>query len=377
MKHWKKWALVALVTLALLLGMGRALLKRQAQQAAAQQAVVQQQQLPALELGQRDWLRAERLTLDLETGFSGTVKAARTALVKAKVAGELQGLELREGDTVRAGQVLARIDPAESQARVRQAEQQQLATQAQVAIARRQAENNQALVNQGFISRTALDASTANLDAAVANAQAAQAALDLARKALTDTVLRSPIDGQVSARLAQTGERVAVDGRVLEVIDTSSLEIEATLAPADALNVRVGQVAVWSVEGVAQAAAARVARLAPNAQTGSRTVTAYLSMPKSVGLRHGLFVQGRIRTGTLDAVAVPLSAVRLDKPQPYLQIVEGERVRHLEVRLGARGRHQDEDMVALEGPPAGTLVLRASAGAVRESTSVRLQAASR
>jgi membrane fusion protein, multidrug efflux system len=371
MTHWKRWALVALVLLALSLAVGRALVKREAQQVAAQRAATQQQQLPPLELGPRDWWRVQRVPLELGSSFSGTVRAARTALVKARIAGELQGLVLREGDAVRAGQVLGRIDPTESQARVQQAEQQLQAARAQEAIARRQADNNQALVNQGFISRTALETSTANLDAALANAQAAQAALDLARKALADTVLRSPIDGLVSARLAQSGERVAVDGRVLEIIDTGSLEIEAALAPADALGVRPGQVVQWSVEGVAQSGPSRVLRLAPGAQPGSRAVTAYLSLPAHAGLRHGLFVQGRILTGTQDTVAVPMSAVRLDKPQPYVQVVEGDRVRHVAVRLGVRGQYQGEDMVAVEDLAPGAPLLRASAGAVREDAAVR------
>jgi RND family efflux transporter MFP subunit len=377
MTHWKRWALLALVLLALSLAVGRALVKRQSQQLAAQQAAAQQRQLPPLELGPRDWWRTQRVALELGSPFSGTVRAARTALVKARVAGELQDMVLREGEAVRAGQVLGRIDPSESQARVRQAEQQLQAARAQEAIARRQAENNQALVNQGFISRTALDTSSANLDAAIANAQAAQAALDLARKGLADTVLRSPIDGQVSTRLAQSGERVPVDGRVLEIIDTRSLEIEATLAPADALDVRPGQTAQWSVEGVAQSGPSRVLRLAPGAQPGSRTVTAYLSLPAQTGLRHGLFVQGRILTGTLETMAVPVSAVRLDKPQPYLQVIDGDRVKHVTVQLGTRGRHLGEDMVAVQDLAPGTPLLRASAGAVREGAAVRLTEAAR
>jgi hypothetical protein len=125
----------------------------------------------------------------------------------------LQELSVREGDPVQAGQVVARIDPSEFQARVRQAQQQADAAKAQVDIAQRQFDNNQALVNQGFISQTALLASQASLNGARATHMAALAALGLWPTSLwADATLRSPSVGPVVAqRLAQPGERVAIE----------------------------------------------------------------------------------------------------------------------------------------------------------------------
>lgn len=102
-------------------------------------------------------------------------------MVKAYVAGELRGLTVREGDTVKKGQPLARIDATEAEARLRQAQQQADASRAQLSIAQRNHDNNVALVQKGFISTTALVTSQANLDSARANLAAAQAAADAAR----------------------------------------------------------------------------------------------------------------------------------------------------------------------------------------------------
>ena len=377
MGSWKRWALLALIVVALALGLGRALQQRERQQEAAKQAAVAARATAALEISPRDLFQANQVEIELAQPFTGTLKALRSAVLRARIAGELQGLELREGDAVRAGQVLARVDATESEARARQAEQQAKAAQAQLAIAQRQHDNNLALVKQNFISATATETSAANLDAARANLQAAQAGLDIARKALADTVLKAPFSGQIATRLAQNGERVAVDARVLEIVDAGALEIEAALAPAEALALRVGQDADWSVEGMPQPGRARVVRINPSVQAGSRSVMAYLALPANAGLRQGLFVQGRIATGKIEAVAVPQSALRSDKPQPYLQVVSDGRIRHVPVKPGAPGRLGDEDMIAVEGLDAGSTVLRASAGAIANGTLVKPMAASK
>ncbi len=371
MKSWKHWALLALFIVALALGLTRALNKREQQQEAARLVAASSKTVTKLALSERDLFQAEMVELQRSLPFTGTLKAVRSATVKARVAGELLGLSVREGDSVRAGELLARVDSTESLAHVQQAEQQVLASKAQLSIAQRQQDNNRVLVQQGFISPTAAQNSAASLDTARANLKAAQAALKIARKTLTDTELRAPIAGQVAARLAQDGERVPVDARVIEIVDAGAMEIEAALPPADALELRVGQQADWSVEGMAQPARARVARIAPSVQAGSRNVLIYLSVPAQEGLRQGLFVQGRIGLGSVKAVAVPLSALRSDKPRPYLQLLRDGKIVHLNVVPGAQGQAADEDRVAIKGLAPGTIVLRAGTGAIAEGTPAR------
>ena len=374
MKRWLTWLLWGALLLAVVLGVARALNARKTQQAAATQAANALRADAVLALNAGDVLVAQPTDMATNVALSGPLKAVRSAAVKAKVAGELQGLTVREGDSVRAGQVIARIDNTEGLARVRQASEQAEAAQAQVAIAQRQRDNNQALVNQGFISRTALDTSLANLDAAQASHKAALAALDIAKKGLADTELRAPINGQVANRLVQNGERVGLDARIVEIVDLSALELEAALAPADALAVRVGQKAELTIEGAPLRVPATVARINPTAQAGSRSVLVYLQLHTTDGLRQGLFAQGQLRTGQTQGVAVPLSAVRTDKPQPYLQLVRDGKVVHQTVTLGARGRVLDADWVAVAPLNAGDQVLRVAVGALREGTAISLTA---
>lgn len=372
MKRWIPWMAVAIVVAMVAAGALRAIAARKAQQQIASSARAERVVMEVAP-GEVFALRSRELTLGIPV--SGAVRAVQSATIKARVAGELQDLNLREGDAVHAGQVVARIDATETQARVRQAQQQADAARAQVAISQRQFDNNQALVAQGFISKTALDTSQASLDAAKASYQAGVAAADVARKSLADTVLKSPIDGFVSQRLVQNGERVAVDARILEVVDLSKLEVEALVPAADAAQVRVGQTASLQLEGTHDGLQARVVRISPSAQTGTRAVPVYLAIDNTTalpGLRQGVYLQGTLAAGTQQALAVPLDAVRTDQAEPYLQVAESGQVAHHVVRLGVRTLMDGATWVAVQGVAEGAQVLAARVGALPVGTALRL-----
>jgi membrane fusion protein (multidrug efflux system) len=369
---WIKWLLLAVLVLGLGLGLVRALDKRKTQSETARAAAESLKTAPVYTLSARDVVAVQALELTQTVGISGSVQALQTAAIKARTAGEIQGLSKREGDTVKAGEVVARIDSTEAQARVRQAARQAESAASQAAIARRTLDNNQALVRQGFISATALETASANLAGAEATHQAALAALDIAKKALADTTLRSPLSGQISARLVQNGERVGVDTRVVDVVDLSGFEMEAAIAPADAVSVTVGQTAQLRVEGLAGPVQATVSRINPSVQAGSRSVLVYLRVPTTEGMRQGLFAQGHIVTGAVKTLAVPVSAVRNDKPQPYVQVLREGTIAHVALEGGATGLQGSEPMREVKGLAAGAQVLSAQAGAIREGTAVRL-----
>jgi RND family efflux transporter MFP subunit len=321
------------------------------------------------------WL-VEPQTLVLSLPISGNLKAVNTVAVKARVPGELIELKGREGDSVKAGEVVARLDPTEYQRRLRQAEQQADAAKTQIDIAKRQYDNNKALVEQGFISKTALDTSQASLAGAQATYNAALAGADVARKTLEDTVMRSPITGQIATRLAQPGEHVGMDMRLMDIVDLGSLELEATLSPADSVDVRIGQEAALSLEGRAQTINAKVLRINPSVQANSRSVLVYLRLQSTTGLKQGMYAQGDLQLSHRKTVALPLSAVRTDKPQPYVQMLMNNKVAHQTVSVGERGRlatqSNGEQWVAISGLPANSQVLPASVGALREGSPVRL-----
>jgi membrane fusion protein, multidrug efflux system len=332
----------------------------------------------ALDLAPGDVLTIRRVDLVRTLAVSGGLKAVDSAMVKAKVAGELLKLTVREGDAVKAGQVIGQIDPSDNRSRLEQAEQNAASAQAQLDIAERTLKNNQALVDQNFISRNALDTSISNAAAARASLRAAQAAVDLANKALGDAVLTSPISGLVSQRLMQPGERAALDARVVEVVDLSRLELEAAITPEDVAELRVGQTARLQIDGRGEPIAATVARISPTTQAGTRAVMAYLSVPGRNGLRQGLFTNGVIELTRRPVLAVPAGVVRVDQSEPYVLVLAQGKVVQRNVKTGAQGLasfDQGTPVAAVDvtqGLAEGDTVLRGLVGAVRTGTPARL-----
>ncbi len=381
MKNIKpRWIVIGIIVLALVAGVIRAMSNKRAQQVAA---TAPASAVTHVELANTDVMKAEMRDITQGLSVSGTVKAVNYAVIKARVAGELKEVVAREGDAVKAGDVLARIDPTEYQRRWQQASETASAAKSQMEIAQRQWGINKSLVDRGFISKIAMDNSDASYQGAMSSYKAAIAGADVARKALDDATLRAPFAGIVSGRAAQVGERVGVDAKIMELVDLSQLEVEVPLSPSESMDVRVGQVASLQVEDRKETVGAKVKRISPSAQTGSRSVLIYLALDKAEGLRHGLFAKGILGMGKSQVLAVPLSAVRTDRAQPYVQVVEqvGEQlqVAHKTVTLGVRGmdlaQPESETMVGVTGLNEGSTVLKSNVGALREGMVVKYTAA--
>jgi membrane fusion protein, multidrug efflux system len=369
-----KWAIGGIVLL-LVLGVvaSRLNAKRQARVAATQPAKAVQ----GYDLAPADLVTAGNLELVRTLAISGGLKAVNSAFIKAKVAAEVKSLTVREGDAVKAGQVLGQLDTSELALRVSQAEQTAASSRAQLDIAKRALENNRALVAQGFISPTGLETSISNEASARANYGAAQAAVDLARKALADARLVAPISGTVSQRLVQVGERVSIDTRLIEVVDLSRIELEAAVTPEDVVDVRVGQTARLDIDGYREPVDATVARLNPSTQAGTRAVMVYLSVKPHPGLRQGLFARGTVEVQRRNALVVPAGTVRVDQARPYVMAVTDGRIAYKPVTVGTRGEAvvngvRESVVEVTQGLVAGTQVLRGTVGQLRDGSPVSI-----
>ena len=375
---WKKWLLVSVALLVLGGSIARAIIARKAQQTELAQST-ESAQAQSIYLAPHDVHTVQVLTLNGSIPISGSLIAQRSAVVKAKVSAELQALHVREGDTVRQGQSLGQLDTQEVGLRRQQAQQQAASAKAIWTNAEQTLRNNQALVQQGFISRQALDTSLSNAASTRATFEAAQAAARLADKAWQDTRILAPLAGQIAQRFVQPGERLNVDARIVEIVDLDSLEWQVPLSPQDVAQVRVDATASLNIEGLPEPLSARIARINPSATADTRSVMVYLSLPRHPALRQGLFGQGQITVDTREGLAIPASAVSRDSGRDEVLRIDGDRIVRVPVQVGlraSRGGDATQPFVEITaGLKAGDRILPDASGTVREGARVTLGAA--
>ncbi len=310
-----------------------------------------------------------------EVRASGTLRYQREIPLGFKVAGVIREVAVDIGDRVRAGTLLARLDPAEVSARQRDA-------QAGLDNALRDFARTRVMVGRGFMAPAALDNAQMAVDRARASLDAL--AFDSAK-----AVIRAPADGVVLARLGEPGQVVAPGSAVVLFGDAASgLVLVAALADRDLARVREGDTAAVlfsSPAGAAQLAAgtafaARVSRVAAmaDARTGAFDIELRLqpaSGNEAIVLRSGLVGEARIRASRADARAGVLGV-------PALAVLEGRGDRASVYRVGADGRAWrvairiagiagDEVLVA-EGLAAGDRVITSGAAYLRNGQRVRV-----
>ena len=366
------WLILAALLLAA--GVAGAMLKKQNPDKAA--TVQSAAQVPAaLEFLPTDLMLVKTNDLRQLLPLTGSLRAVNQASVKAKVAGEVRDVLVREGEAVKAGQVMVRMDTSDYQARVEQARGALQASRGQLEIAAKARDNNKALLDKGFISKTAFDNAASQYDIAQANVESARAALDVAQKALADTVVRAPISGLVSMRMVQPGEKVSPDNRLLDVVDLGQMELEAAVPAADIAHVSLGQEVQVKVEGLPLALTGKVVRINPATQAGSRSIMAYIQLENPQGtLRVGMFGEAQLTTAKKSGVlTVPQAALQSDAGRHFVYAVENGKLVRKPVTAGIRGDDGAGSAVEIvQGLESGTQIVRTNLGTLRTGTPVKI-----
>ncbi|WCM20606.1 efflux RND transporter periplasmic adaptor subunit [Paraburkholderia bryophila] len=329
-----------------------------------------------VEFAPDDLTTVSRRTLSETLPLTGSLRAITQAAVKSKVAGSALDVAVREGDTVKTGQILAKIDARDYVARAEQSRGQMAAMAGQLDIAKQTLDNNRVLVEKGFISKNAFDTAQSQYEIARANLDAARAALASSNLSLDDTTVRSPLDGQIATRSVEPGEKVAVDTKLFDVVDLRTLELEAPVPVGEIGRVRIGQPVSIAFDGIDTPVQGAITRINPAAQPGSRSIMVYVQVANPAGtLRVGMFGTGTIAVGSRQNVlVVPATAVRTDGARHSVYALVGGKLVEQPVQTGATGEADGDSWTEITSGALnlGEQIVKNNLGSLRIGSTVHV-----
>lgn len=332
--------------------------------------------VPVLEFTRAEVVNPVLAPMPGRVEFSGPLVAPGTAIVRAKAAGTLLSLAVAEGSRVKAGQALGRVDLADLSSRVAERGAMVEAARATLAQAERTHAQNERLAAQQFISAAALDSSRAALDNARAQLAAAQASLDTSRVGLRDAALVAPIDGVVARRHVVPGEKLSPEQALLTIVDLRTLELAGSVGTHLVARLAPGMAVQVTVEGSDAPVAGRIARIAPAAEAGTRSigVTIELANPKEVYRAGQYALASVVLADDTPRLTVPGGAIATTGGQNHVWVIDGGALQRRMVTLGRRDE-RDGRVEVVEGVTGDSQVLAARFENLREGAKATVVAA--
>ncbi len=300
--------------------------------------------------------------------MNGEARPVRDIQVAAPASGvRILEILVDEGDTVRAGQAMARLDTNVAQAQIRSAQASVAEAESSAIRARGEYERAESIRDSGALSAEAIEQRRAAAVAADARLAAARAQMQEVNARLGGGYVRAPAAGLVIDRTAEVGRNV--DGQVLfRIAADNRLEVAAQVAEADALALEEGQKAEFTlvdgstVEGTLRRGPASI-------DSRTRTGEALFSLPSGTRVRAGMYLRGVAHLPERSVLAIPQSSVLYDNGQAYVYVVGGDNlVRRTDVQLGARDGDYIEIVTGLD---IGQRVVGAGAAFLQDGEEVR------
>jgi len=296
---------------------------------------------------------ARERTDPIMTSWPGTVAAKTKAVLSAQIAARVVEVAVRQGDPVKKGALLVRLEAEEPQARLKQSE----AAWRGASARRKQAEADYQRMNKLIageaVTRQQFEAADANYQTARAEEEAARRQHEAAKVVLHFTEVSAPFDGRVTRREIDPGEFAAA-GRPLLAIDATDLfRLEAALPLAEEGRLRLGQSLPVEIDGLA-ALQGRIDEIVPAADPETRTVLVKVLLPRGTPVRSGMFGRLRLPGAAMKGIFVPKSAVREIGQLETVRVLEAGRVitRHIQT-----GRAAGEEIEVLSGLRANEQVV--------------------
>jgi membrane fusion protein, multidrug efflux system len=321
-----------------------------------------QTEAPPIRLAPEDVVTIQRGELETGPRISGTLQAAARSVVRAETPGSVVAIGPELGQPVKKGDLLARIEAKALGDMSTSAQSGVTAAEAQLDLAKREVQRTEALVKGGALAQRELDRAQSQVTAAQAQVIQARAQLASSKSQLGDATVRAPIAGVVARRGVGVGDVVSPGSELYEVIDPTTMRLDASISSDDLASIATGKAVDFEVRGYpGQRFAGTIARIAPAADPVTRQIQVLVDIPNPGGkLIAGLYAEGRVSVDKREALIAPMSAIDATGDQPSVLRVRNGVVERTIVAIGVRDE-RGEVVEITSGVAAGEVLLLARA----------------
>lgn len=287
-------------------------------------------------LGASDVYRVTRGPIEAGLPIAGDLRPIETVSVRSRIDGVLENVAVREGQSVRAGALLAQFESTEQESALRSAEADRSAAKSDFETQKWNYEQSQELFKVGAIAERELRSAQQAAEAAQARLAASEAKLRTATNVVRDTKVVAPFNGTIEKRKVQNGENTSRGAEMFTLVRSEVLELTASIPARSAGEIKPGLPVRFMADG--RQFNGRVARVSPTIDPASRSITVYVQIPNAKGeLKGNAFASGQIIARTVDgALVVPQSAIRTSTEggRLYVYRIEGGQLSMAFVQLG-------------------------------------------
>jgi len=326
---------------------------------------------PTITLAASDVSTVRRESIEEGIAVTGDLRPIETIEVRARLEGDLVGVHVREGERVRAGQVLARFESSEQESGLTSAEADRVAANSELATAQWNLEQTTELFRAGAVSERDFKAAQQGVTTARARLAAAESRVRATGSLVRDTRVLAPTGGVISRRLVESGEHVARGAGLFTLVRSDVLELAAAVPARQANALRVGQTVHFNADG--RAFDGKVARVSPTVDPATRSVAVFVQIPNGTGsLRGGTFASGRVVSRTVTgALVVRAAAVRqsADDGRPFVYRIMRGTIDIASIQLGVIDERAGMAEV-LEGLAEGDRVVVGNVGTLGKGMQV-------
>ena len=328
---------------------------------------------PALLVSREDVFVVSNSALTSGPSITGSVEPERRADLRAEVPAVVLAVLKENGDSVKRGDLLVRLDQTSIRDSLMSAEASMSAASQAYEQAQRQYERMAKLRETGVVSTQQVEDVEVRRNTAQSDREAARTRVVTARQQLARTEVRAPFDGIISDRKVSAGDTAQIGKELLKVIDPSSLRFEGFVSADNVGEVRTGQHVWFKIHGFDERDfLGTVTRVNPSANSTTRQVEVLVGFDDAKQQPNvaGLYAEGRIETRSAASLTLPAASVIKEGDSSFAWKVNGDKLQKVPLKLGERDARTGAYALA-SGLAEGDKVLRFPSATLKDGQDVR------